>query len=291
MSQQFETALVKQFHSNVERLLQQQGSILKDCVRNEPQASEEQFWDQIGATTSVEVFTKNPDSPQVDTPHARRRVTMRKFHTGDFLDSFEKAQALVDPTNIYVQNFVDALSRDRDDVIINAFFADAFTGKAGATTTVFPAGNIIPVNFGGTDIGLTIEKLIEAQRLLLSFQNQKGRQPWYIAITSRQLSDLLNNTKVQSADYNSIKALVAGDVDTFMGFKFKLTERLTLSATHQAVPVWVKDGVLHATGIEITTRVAEREDKSFNWYAYARAMFGATRMQEGKVLQILCDVP
>src|SRR5262245_16737392 len=281
MSNQFENALVKQYNANVERLLQQMGSILRDCVRNESQSGEEQFWDQIGASQSIEVFVKNPDSPQVDTPHARRRVTMRKFHVGDYLDSFEKVQALQDPTNVHVQNFVDGLSRDRDDVIITSFFDTAYTGKAGTTTVTFPAGNIIAVNFASAGNGLTVEKLIEAQRLLLSKQNQKGREPWFIAITSKQLSDLLNNTKVQSADYNSIKALVQGDVDTFMGFKFRITERLAVNGSSQhLVPVWAKSGVLHTTGIEITTRVSERADKSFNWYAYARAMFGATRLQE-----------
>ena len=292
MSQQFETALVKQYHSNIERLLQQQGSLLRDCVRNESQASEEQFWEQIGASQSVEVFVKNPDSPQVDTPHARRRCTLRKFHVGDFLDSFEAAQALIDPTNTYVQNFVDALSRDRDDVIIGAMFADAFTGKAGTTVVSFPGANQVAVNFGGSNVGLTIEKLIEARRLLLKYQNQPGREPWYIAITSQQLSDLLNSTKVQSADYNSVKALVQGEIDTFLGFKFKSTERLLVDGSgHQRVPVWVKSGVLHATGIEIATDVARRSDKSFNWYAYAKAMFGATRMQENKVIEIVCDIP
>lgn len=41
-----------------------------------------------------------------------------------------------------------------------------------------------------------------------------------------------------------------------------------------------------ALGKDIMTRVAERADKRFSWYAYAMAMFGATRMQENKVIQI-----
>ena len=47
----------------------------------------------------------------------------------------------------------------------------------------------------------------------------------YLVCTANQLSDFLNIAEVKSSDYNSIKALVQGEVDTYLGFKFIRSER------------------------------------------------------------------
>ena len=41
-----------------------------------------------------------------------------------------------------------------------------------------------------------------------------------IAVSGTGLDRLLANTETTSADYNSVKALVAGEMNTFMGFEF-----------------------------------------------------------------------
>lgn len=292
MSIQIETTFVKGYNATIERLLQQMGSRFLGKVRQETQKSEEEFWEQIGSVEAAEVVTRHGDSPQVNTPHDRRRVTMRAYDVGDFLDTFDKVQMLIDPTSTYVRNFVDALNRKRDDVIVAAFHGTAYTGKAGATQVTFPAANVIGEDFHTNNSGLLVEKLIEAKRLLLSFQNDPEAERWYIAYSANQLADLLNQTEVTSADYNIVRALVRGEINTYMGFEHCHSERL-LSHTGgdgndvvRECPVWTKDGVLHSVGMEVTTRVTERADKRFSWYAYARAMFGATRMQENKVLRL-----
>jgi len=292
MSFQIDTAFVKQYHANVERLLQQRGSKLRGAVRVESQSSEEQYWEQIGSVEALPVTTRHDDSPLVSTPHDRRRVTLKAYNVGDMVDQLDKVQMLIDPTSTYVQNFVDAISRKMDDEIVSAFYGTAYTGKAGGTSTTFPSGNKISEDFGATNSGLTIAKLIEARRLLLSFHNDPEAEPWYIAVNAAGLADLLNTTQVQSADYNTVRALVRGDVDTFLGFKFLHSERLTQgagaggAATCDLIPAWTKSGVMLAMGKDITARVAERPDKRFSVYAYAEASFGAVRMQENKVIQI-----
>lgn len=304
MSQQVDTAFVKQYHDLIERLLQQMGSRFRGTVRTESQNGEEAFWEQVGSVEAVEVTTRHGDSPMVDTPHARRRVTLRQFDVGDMIDTFDKVKMLIDPASIYVQNFVDALNRKVDDLVIGksddsftvngGFFGTAYTGKAGTTSTTFTSGNVIAVDYANTGVNsnMTINKLIEARRLLLSYENDPQRESWYIAWSASQLASLLRTTEVTSSDYNTVKALVRGEINTFLGFNFIHSERLLETASASGIrkcPAWTKNGMLLSFGKDITTRVAERPDKRFSWYAYAMLSAGVTRMQENKVLDIRCD--
>lgn len=300
MSFQVTTAYAQQYHGNIERLLQQSGSRFLAHVRREAQHSENQYFDQVGSVEASEILTRHGNSPQTDNPHARRRVSLRFFDVGDYIDDEDKARMLIDPTSTYAQNFVDALNRQRDAVIRDAFFGTAYTGKDGSTAVTFPAGNTIADDFGsaGTPKGLNVKKLIEARRLFIKYEvNIPGQggtvgseETPRIAITAQQLSDLLNENQVTSRDWADIKALVEGQVVRFLGFDFVMYQSLPGggAGVNREIPVWVPSGILHSVGMEIKSRVAERPDKRFNVYAYAKAGFGATRMQENKVLKILC---
>lgn len=301
MSQQISTAYVKQFHGDVEMLVQQEGSVMAECVRNESQNSEIQFWEQVGPTLATRITNRHGDSPQVDSVHDRRGVSLEFFDWGDFIDRVDKVQILIDPSNPYAKNAAYALGRERDVIILQAIYGAAKVGKEGTSTVAFTAANEVAVNFGGTAVGLTVAKLIEARRILKSARVMLQREELYCAMTAQQEADLLNTTEVTSADYNSVKALVRGDVDTYLGMMFKQTELLLdplslpnttfLSGGHQRVPVWVKSGVLNATNPQIETEVVRRWDKRGSWYVYAMMGSGAVRMQETKVASILCDIP
>lgn len=304
MSFQIDTAFVKQYHDNVEYLLQQKVSRLRACVRVESQNGEEAFWDQAGIQGLSEVTVRHGDSPQSDTPHSRRRVTLRQFDGGDFVDTFDKVKLLIDPSSVIVNAFTYAANRKMDDIIIgrdaevgvddvtvnSGFFGTAYTGKQGSVAVTFPAANQIAVNFGGANSDLTINKLIESKVKLMAYENDPEMEPWYIAIAAKQLGSLLKTTQVTSADYNTVKALVRGEIDSFMGLTFKHSERLLKNASgYRRVPVWTKSGLLLSIGKDITTKVSERPDKKYSWYAYICVSLGSVRMQENKVIEIICD--
>lgn len=307
MSDQLTTAMVRQYHDNIAMLLQQRGGVLAPHVRNESQRGEKQFYEQIGSVRAEQVLSRFAESPVTNTPHDRRMVTMVPFHVGDFIDSFEKAQTLIDPANVYVQNFVRALGREKDRVIYNAFFGTAYTGKEGTTSETFSStvsttagGQVVEADFNTANSGLLIEKLIEARRTALSL-HWDASEGMAIIINSDGLADLLNQVEVQSSDYNSIKALVRGEVDSYMGFRFIHWEGATPAGSSTNVmqgtgvdggetvymyPVFQKESVLCATGIGVETDIVRRADRSFHWYAYAKALFGATRMEAKRVLKI-----
>jgi hypothetical protein len=307
MSFQVDTAFVKQFNSTVDLLLQQKGSKLRGTVEEETMTGEEAFFEQVGPVAAQEITTRHGDSPLISTPHDRRRVTLRFFDWGDLIDKIDKVRMLIDPTSPYTRNAVNALGRAIDDVILGggvsgegsitsygdgssgAMFGTAYTGKSGTTAVSFPSSQVVALNFGGSNSGLTLAKLIEGKRLIKTANVDLDVEELYMAITAKGEADLLNTTQVTSADYNTVKALVNGDVDTFLGITFKRTERLPQSsagAQHWRYPLYVKSGLKLGVGADIQTQVDRRPDKKFSWYVYVCGGFGATRMEEGKVAEI-----
>lgn len=291
---QVDTALVQAYRANIDIKFQQMMSRLQPAVRCETQHAEFDFYDRIGATDAVAVTSRHGDTPLISTPHDRRRVALQDFDWADLIDNKDKIRMLADPTSAYVTNAVAAFNRAKDDVIIAAAFGTAYTGKTGATSTTFPAASEIAVNYveSGTaaNSNLTIGKLRKARYLLdKSEATIEGEYDLFICVDPSQVQSLLRTTEVTNSDYNTVKALVAGQIDTFMGFKFIKSNRLTVASSIRECICFERQGLLLATGMEIKVDVGPRRDKRNSVQVYVCASFGATRMWEEKVLRIKCD--
>ena len=284
MSSQVNTAFVQQYSANVQMLSQQKGSLLRDAVRIENIVGKNAFFDQIGQATAQKRTTRHGDTPQMDTPHARRRVSLVDYEYADLIDDQDKIRMLIDPTSSYAQAAAFAMGRAMDDEIIAAATGTAFTGETGSTSTALPAGQQIAN--GGTD--LTVAKLREAKKKfdLASVDPSIMR---YIAVGPEQIDSLLGDTNVTSADFNSVRALVTGELDTFMGFKFIVSNRLAKSGNIRSCFAWAEDGLLLGVGKDATARIEERADKGYATQVYYCMSISATRMEEEKVVQIDCD--
>lgn len=281
-----ETAFVKQFGSNVELLVQQKGSRLRNAVRVETGiVGEEAYFDQLSATEAVKRTTRHADTPLVNSDWARRRVTMYDYEWADLIDKQDKLKMLADPESTYVMNAANAMGRAMDDEIIAAINGTAYTGKAGGTSTTLPSAQKVAV---GTT-GLTLTKLLAAKEVLDGADVDPDEEKYCVA-TAEQMTDLLNTTEIKSSDYNSVRALVTGQVDSFLGFKFILSNRLAVDGSDsRLIPVFAKSGVLLAVAEEMVTRITERDDKSYAAQPYVKMGIGSTRMEEAKVVQIACS--
>ena len=284
MSTQITTAFVQQFSSNVQLLSQQMGSLLRGSVSEESVTGEKAFFDQVGQAAAVKRTSRHSDTPIVDTPHSRRMVTMDSYEWADLVDDADKVRLLIDPTSAYARTAAAAIGRAMDDAIIAAATGTAKTGKSGSTSTTLPSAQQIA--HGSTD--LTIEKLIEAKQKL-DVNSVDPSIPRYIVVSPFQIQRLLNETAVTSSDFNTVKALVRGEVDTFMGFKFIVSNRLAKSGNDRTCFAWAEDGMKLAVGKDVMARIEERADKSYSTQVYYCATFGATRMEEDKVVEITCD--
>lgn len=293
MSFEITTAFVQQYGSAVEFLAQQKGSRLRSCVQVDTNITgKTAYFDQIGEVAAKRVLNRHGDSPLNPTPHRRRRISMWDYDTGDLIDNLDKLKTLIDPANAYTTAHGWAMGRAQDDEIIAAMLATAYTGEDGSTEIALPASQTIAVNYNDSgaaaNSNLTIGKLRMAKELFDASEIDPD-EPRYIGVSASQIHGLLKTTEVTNSDYNTVKALVEGKVDTFLGFNFKRTERfLTDSNGYRRCPVWVPSGVKLGIAKDNTFRVTERSDKRFSMYAYACMSLGCTRMQESKVAEILC---
>jgi len=285
MSTQITTAFVNQFSANIQMLSQQMGSLLRAAVDVESVNGEKAFFDQVGAAAAVLRTSRHADTPLIDTPHSRRMVTMSDYEYADLIDDQDKVRLLVDPTSTYSRAAAAAMGRAMDDVIISAALGTAQTGKDGSTATALPAGQQIAV----ASSGLTIAKLVEAKEILDS-GNVDPSIARHIVCSPKQISDLLNNTTVTSSDYNTVKALAMGEIKTFVGFNFHVSNRLNADGNgDRQVIAFAQDGIKLAVGKEPAARIDERADKSYATQIYYCQSIGATRMEESKVVEIACS--
>jgi hypothetical protein len=288
MSTQVTTAFVQQYSANVQMLSQQMGSRLREAVRIENVVGKNAFIDQIGKATAQLRTSRHSDTPQMDTPHQRRRLSLASYEYADLIDDQDKVRMLIDPTSSYAQAAAAAMGRAMDDVIITAATGTASTGETGSGSASLDA-TTNSVGSASSNDGLTIDKLIEAKRKL-DLQDVDPSIPRYIAVGPQQIDDLLGTTQVTSSDFNTVKALVQGDIDTFMGFKFIMTNRLTVDSNDiRKCFAWAEDGITLGIGKDISARIDERNDKGYATQVYYCMDIGATRMEENKVVQIFCD--
>ena len=285
MSTQITTAFVNQFSANVQMLSQQMGSLLRNAVDTESVNGEKAFFDQVGQAAAVLRTSRHADTPLVETPHTRRMVTMSDYEYADLIDDSDKVRLLVDPTSTYSRAAAAAMGRAMDDVIITAALGTANTGKDGSTSTALPAGQKIAV----ASSGLTIAKLVSAKELL-DAASVDPSIPRHIVVSPKQISDLLNNTTVTSSDFNTVKALAQGEINSFVGFNFLVSNRLTTDGSgDRQVIAFAGDGIKLAVGKEPAARIDERADKSYSTQVYYCQTIGATRMEEEKVVEIACN--
>jgi len=289
MSVNITTSFVEQYSANVSLLAQQTGSKLRSAVDVEKVRGKNAFFDQIGVTAAQLKTSRHSDTPQIDTPHSRRRVSLATYEWADLVDDADKVRALIDPTSTYARAAAAAMNRSIDDVIITAMNASASTGVAGGTSTALPSSQKTATS--DQSDGLSIAKLRSA-KYILDNNDVDPSLKRYVVCGPKQIQDLLALTEVTSSDYNVVKALATGTVDSFLGFQFITSTRLNLDATYTSdrlVFAFTEDAIKLAIGKDVTAKISERADKSYSTQVYYCMDLGATRMEEEKVVQIPCN--
>ena len=288
MSNQITTAFVQQYGSNVQMLSQQMGSRLREAVDVESITGKNAFFDQVGSTVAQVRTSRHSSTPQIDTPHSRRRVSLADYEWADLIDDADKVRMLIDPTSSYAKAAAAAMGRSMDDVIITALGGTAYTGETGGTSVALPSTQKFATS--NQSDGLTIAKLLDAKKKM-DLADVDPSLPRFVVCGATQISDLLNTTEVKNSDFNTVKALAMGQIDSYLGFKFIMSNRLSFDASNtddRLVFAFTKDAIKLAVGKDVTARIDERADKSYSTQVYYCMSIGASRMEEEKVVQIPC---
>ncbi len=306
MSASITEAFVKEFGDNVFMLSQQRGSKLRPHVRQESIKGKSKAFDRIGSVSVQQRSGRHQNTPQMDTPHTRRWCFLASYEWADLLDDADKIRILNEPTSEYVLAAMWAMGRKMDQVIIAAAYATVTTGEEATGSTAFPDSQGYAANNGTALSNLNVRTLI-ALKSKFGQADVPEDLELNIAVTQSQIDALLVDDQVTSADYNVVKALVKGEVDSFMGFKFHRTQLLsTQTAALSGSPTtgavgsgssliglrrviaWAKPGIILGIGQDMKSRISERDDKSYSTQAYVSMDLGAVRMEEEMVAVAYC---
>lgn len=292
MSNQITTAHVQQYKDNVLITYQQQGSKLRGSIRERSVTGRADFWDRIDLTAAQKKLSRNSDTPLINTPHSRRMVTLQDYEWADLIDKQDAIRILIDPQSAYAKNAGFALGRSFDDEAIAAFDGTAFGAIDGSSQITFSSENAGDEDFTGA--ALTVPNLVKIKQDLDN--NDVPEEGRHIVMRPPGFAQLLKQSTaplITNADYNTVKALVAGDIDTFLGFKFHMSTRCPqgalnqdgLAANQSYGFAWHEDAMAISVGMDFITRVTERADKSYAMQVYVAGSFGATRLQGNGVVR------
>lgn len=294
---------VQQYSTNLQLLLQQRGSKLRDTVTIGSYVGKQASpVDQVGAITAQRVVGRFEPMGRVDAPLDRRWVFPVDYDLPQLIDNFDKLRLLTDPQSTYAINGMYAMGRAQDDEIIAAYFGDAKTGENGGTTVSFgttlttAGGQNVSVNTGGAASGLNVAKLREAKKRLMANEVDIDSDPLICVVTATQHDNLLGDIQVVSGEFGwkDQPVLKEGKLERFLGINFKHCERLQTgtddaSGTSRMIPIYAKSGMHLGIWDEIHNSVGQREDlRGKPWQLYTVGTFGGTRLEEKKVTRVWC---
>ena len=302
MSTQIPVAFVDQVTANILMLSQQKPAKLRGCCRSEPVTGDTMYVERIGPKDAQPRGARHGATPISDADHSRRKLSMVDYVVpADLIDRPDKLKMLIDPQSPYAQNQVFSLNRQIDDVIITALGGAAYGGLEGGTTiNNYAVGECRVVDADGTvnaagddfdtvtETGLTIAKLLTCKQLLDDAEIDDERQRYFLT-NPYNINQLLNTTEVKSADYNTVKALAQGQIDTFMGFKFLKSTRLNVSGDEtggRACFAFAQDAIVLAVAEEPTVHIDPRVDLLGSTQIYSILSIGATRVEGPAVVAI-----
>ena len=338
-----EAAYYDSFRAGFEQAYQQTESKLQPYFETESQSSEFQFFDRIGEAAAMTEDTGRYDvNPQSEIENNRRRLGLKDYELGKYVDEKDLKRVLTDPMNAYTQAMLASGKRQVDDIIISNYFGTANTGKSGGTavnyvtastdegsTTVSVGGNnngssnkiaatggiytlgaatatgvvgtegvSVGAKFDGTAVGasagtgLTLEKLKGLRSTMQRLEAIDQDTVLNAFVTHKQMEDLLTEDKIINSDYAVRKSLAEGEVTTFMGYRFILSERLPLTtgsaSDERRVIVSVPKALKMSVGTALKGDIWRDTSKKNIPYLYFKLCADASRMWGEVAGEIRC---
>lgn len=266
------------YSQNIMQLAQQKYSKLLNTVFIKPNVKGKTFFqDQIGEWSMSTKGGRNVVTPNNDPKLARRMGTMIDYHDNRLLDRGDELRSISDPKSSYTIAAARSLGRKIDDVIIAAALGTSNTGETGSGTAATPS----TVSVTADSLSL---KNVAAAKLALDDADVE-EEDRYLVINPTLLSSALQEEKMSSADYAVVKALVNGDINTFMGFNWITSTRLSQQSGLVGL-VYQKYAMCLAMAAQPLVRTDERKDLSYSWQIYYELNVGAVRLEEDRIRQL-----
>lgn len=271
---------------NIMQLAQQKYSKLMPIVYVKPNVNGKVFYqDQIGKWSMDVKSGRNVQTPNNDPNLSRRMATMVDYHDARLLDRGDELRMLSDPRSAYTIAAAQSLARKIDNVIAAQTLGTAYYGETGTSSITLGTDAISGIShIAGTAASLTLARVTAAKKIL--DQEDVEMEDRFFVVNPEALEDLLNVEQATSSDYNAVKALVRGELDTWMGFKWIVSNQLPVSGTVTTCFAMQRYGVAMAMSAAPLVRTDERNDLSYSWQVYYELNIGAVRLEEARVVKV-----
>lgn len=295
---------VIQYETNFSHLLQQMEARLKEKTKVVSAQGAAVRFNQYGLSSMSSVTSRAASTPVADVSLPTRWAYPTPYDVANTFDEFDSLflGSVVLPTSECMQSQVAAYNRTADTILINALLGSATITDTASTSTGFGlnnttttvalgSGQTVAVDYvpaGGTAVNssLTIAKIREAKRIL--DKNEAPAEDRILVISAKEVADLLATTEVTSNLFNSVRALVDGDVNHFLGFNVIRTELLPVASSIRSCIAYQKNSAVFVDGGK-KSYMDILPTQSHALQIRSTAVMGATRLLENGVVKILAD--
>ena len=159
---------------------------------------------KIGKGTAT-VRVPQSDVTPLNVTYSQVTASMSDYIAAEYSDIFNQQKVNFDERRELVAVVGSAIGRRMDQLVIDALNAASSPATVGT-------------DIGGSGTNMNLAKLLAAKKAMDA--NNVPSEGRCMLIHANGLSSLLDETELTSSDFASVKALVQGDIDTFLGFKF-----------------------------------------------------------------------
>jgi len=254
MSQNLSGVAAEQFDTEVKHAYQGMKT-LRECVKTRNNVVGDKYdFRLMGKGQATQRTGSSADVVPMGIAHSLKVATLLDYEAPEYTDIYDKATVNFDEVVELAQTIAGAMGRRDDQSIIDAL---------ATTTNTF------------IDAVFNLETLTDAAEKLNKVE-APAEDRWFIC-SEIKLKELLETTNITSADYNSVRLLMSGQIDTFMGFKFKVIgSGRAEGGLGTSAYAFHKSALGHAVGIDMNTRV--------DWVAHKASWLSLGMWKAGSVL-------
>jgi hypothetical protein len=281
MSKSLSSVAQEEFDTEVKHAYQTMGGIKSTVTNREGVVGSTYNFRKMGKGLANKKSTSEDVTP-MNVAHTKPQATLENWNAPEYTDIFDQATVNFDEKRELAQTIAGAIGRRNDQLIIDAIDAQDWSTLAMQVTTAI----------GGTATNLNTAKLRRASRLL----NAKGvpGSDRHILVSAIGIEAMLGTTEVTSGDYNTVRALVNGEINTFVGFNFHVIE----DRTEDGLPIAAGDVrsafAYHSAAVGLATGIGFRTEVNYiahktSWLCNGILKAGSVVRDTDGCVEILCD--
>lgn len=281
MSKNLTNAAVIEFDSEVKHEYQGSGKLRNTVSLRTNVTGESYKFTRMGKGLANQKATQADVTP-MDISHDRQTATMQNWNAPEYTDIFDQAEVNFDEKQELAQTIAKAISRREDQLIIDAMAAVSFV----ATNDEDPdTGRVFDLS---ASTNFSLDLIRSAAGHLDDIEAEDGDR--HLVLRALAMQKLLEDTEVTSSDFNTVRALVNGDLNSYMGFEFhKIGTRkeggLPGVAADRIAFAYHKPAIGLAIGLDMSTTIDWVAQKT-SWLANGIFKAGAVAREPQGIVKI-----